>query len=104
MTAGETVDRPYLVSPVVRPGKMIAIGLNYMDHIRETGAKKPERPIAFAKYPSSINGPFDDIEIDDQLTRQADYEAELAVVNRPCCPPCRGVGSRFLRVRILRSK
>lgn len=79
-TSGDGIDKLSLSSPVVRPGKIVAIGLNYMDHIRETGARKPERPIAFAKYPSSINGPFDDIEVDDRLTKQADYEAELAVV------------------------
>ena len=79
-TDDDTVEEPLFTSPVVRPGKIIAIGLNYLDHIRETGGSVPERPIAFAKYASSINGPFDDIEVDDQLTRQADYEVELAVV------------------------
>jgi 2-keto-4-pentenoate hydratase/2-oxohepta-3-ene-1,7-dioic acid hydratase in catechol pathway len=66
--------------PVVRPSKMLAIGLNYMDHIREQGAEKPERPIVFAKYPSALIGPYDPIVVDPTLTEQADYEAELAVV------------------------
>ncbi|HEY7143671.1 MAG TPA: fumarylacetoacetate hydrolase family protein [Streptosporangiaceae bacterium] len=66
--------------PVVRPGKMIAIGLNYMDHIRETGATRPDRPIAFAKYPSSLNDPSGDLIVDPGLTAQPDYEAELAVI------------------------
>jgi 2-keto-4-pentenoate hydratase/2-oxohepta-3-ene-1,7-dioic acid hydratase in catechol pathway len=66
--------------PVVRPGKILAIGLNYLDHIRETGAEKPDRPVVFAKYPSSLNGPFDPVVLDPDCTDQLDYEAELAVV------------------------
>jgi 2-keto-4-pentenoate hydratase/2-oxohepta-3-ene-1,7-dioic acid hydratase in catechol pathway len=66
--------------PVVRPSKMIAIGLNYMDHIRETGAMPPATPISFAKYPSSLNDPYGDLVIDPGLTAEPDYEAELAVI------------------------
>jgi hypothetical protein len=54
--------------PVVRPSKMIAIGLNYMDHIRETGAAVPDSPISFAKYPNSLNDPFGGIVADPSLT------------------------------------
>lgn len=67
-------------SPIVRPGKIIGVGRNYSDHVRESGAAAPERPRLFAKFPSSINGPFDPIVIDPDLTEQADYEGELAVV------------------------
>jgi 2-keto-4-pentenoate hydratase/2-oxohepta-3-ene-1,7-dioic acid hydratase in catechol pathway len=66
--------------PIVRPSKMFAIGLNYADHARETGATPPERPVVFAKYPSSLNDPFGTVEIGGDITQQADYEAELAVV------------------------
>ncbi len=69
-----------LDAPIVRPSKMLAIGLNYDAHILETGAERPERPIVFAKYPNSITGPFGDVVVDDRLTSQADYEVELAVV------------------------
>ena len=74
------VEDPDLVSPVFRPGKILAIGLNYLDHIKETGATAPERPIVFAKYPSSLVGPLDGVVVDERLTSQADYEVELAVV------------------------
>ncbi len=77
---GSGVADPDLVSPIARPGKVLAIGLNYLDHIRETGATQPERPVVFAKYPSSITGPYDPIVIDERLTEQGDYEAELAVI------------------------
>lgn len=74
------IKNPRLLCPVVRPGKVLAIGLNYDDHIRETGAERPVQPIVFAKYPSSLNGPRDPIVVDPRLTREPDYEAELAVV------------------------
>jgi 2-keto-4-pentenoate hydratase/2-oxohepta-3-ene-1,7-dioic acid hydratase in catechol pathway len=66
--------------PVVRPTKVLAIGLNYMDHIRETGAAVPERPVLFAKFPNTLNDPFGPIVVDAALTEKADYEVELAVV------------------------
>jgi 2-keto-4-pentenoate hydratase/2-oxohepta-3-ene-1,7-dioic acid hydratase in catechol pathway len=74
------IGEPKLACPIVRPSKILAIGLNYLDHIRETGADKPERPIVFAKYPSALTGPHDPIVVDAALTEQADYEVELAVV------------------------
>jgi 2-keto-4-pentenoate hydratase/2-oxohepta-3-ene-1,7-dioic acid hydratase in catechol pathway len=80
---------PELACPIVRPSKMLAIGLNYLDHLRETGAERPERPIVFAKYPSALIGPHDPIVVDPTLTEQADYEVELAVV----------IGRRARRVR-----
>lgn len=68
-----------LLAPVNRPGKIIAVGLNYRDHAMETKQEIPTSPVIFAKFPSSINGPDSDVVIpaDDP---QVDYEAELAVV------------------------
>jgi 2-keto-4-pentenoate hydratase/2-oxohepta-3-ene-1,7-dioic acid hydratase in catechol pathway len=71
--------RPPLRAPL-RPGKVVAIGLNYLDHIRETGMDTPERPLVFAKFPSSVVGPGDPIVIDRALTERVDWEVELAVV------------------------
>ena len=50
-------------SCISKPGKFIAIGLNYSDHAAETGAKVPTEPIIFMKATSSICGPYDNIEI-----------------------------------------
>ena len=77
---GGEVDVRTLRHPIVRPGKVLGIGLNYMDHIRETGSKVPERPVLFAKFPNSLNDPYGDVVVDSGLTGQGDYEAELAVV------------------------
>lgn len=69
-----------LLCPVVAPGKIIAIGLNYMDHIRETNSRVPELPVVFAKYASTLNDPTGPILLDPYFTEELDYEAELAVV------------------------
>jgi 2-keto-4-pentenoate hydratase/2-oxohepta-3-ene-1,7-dioic acid hydratase in catechol pathway len=69
-----------VLAPVLRPSKIVAVGLNYMDHCREQNVPPPERPILFTKFPSSVIGPEDVITWDQALTSQVDYEAELAVV------------------------
>ena len=61
------------------PGKFIAIGLNYSDHAKETGAKTPAEPIVFMKATSSICGPNDEIEIPIGSTK-LDWEVELGFV------------------------
>ena len=69
---------------ISKPGKFIAIGLNYTDHAKETGAKVPSEPIIFMKATSSINGPNDIIEIPSKSTK-LDWEVELAfVVGKDC--------------------
>ncbi|HXF62522.1 MAG TPA: fumarylacetoacetate hydrolase family protein [Caldilineaceae bacterium] len=69
-----------LLAPIPNPSKVVAIGLNYMDHVRESGGKVPTLATMFTKYPSSIIGPGDEIHWDPALTNKVDYEAELAVV------------------------
>lgn len=68
-----------LKAPVTRPGKILAIGLNYADHIEETKQPTPQHQIWFSKMPSAINGPFDPIQI-SRAGEAVDYEAELVVV------------------------
>ena len=68
-----------LAAPL-RPGKIVAIGLNYADHIREAGAERPQRPLVFAKFPSSVIGPGEAIVRDPSLSERTDWEVELAVV------------------------
>jgi len=74
------VEDPDLLSPIVPPTKILAIGFNYLDHIRESKMQKPERPTVFAKFPSSITDPFGEIVMDPELTKRGDYEVELAAV------------------------
>jgi len=66
-------------SCISRPGKFVAIGLNFSDHAAETGAKPPSEPIMFMKATSSICGPNDNIEIVSG-SKKLDWEVELGVV------------------------
>ena len=66
-------------SCISRPGKFIAIGLNFSDHAAESGAKSPTEPIMFMKATSSICGPNDNIEIVSG-SKKLDWEVELGVI------------------------
>ncbi len=74
------LDRVKLCAPIPRPGKIIGIGLNYIDHARETGVPIPTKPILFAKFSSSVTGPYDTIHVIPDVSQRVDYEAELGVV------------------------
>lgn len=66
-------------APLLGPGKIIAVGLNYDKHIKETGSKQRDEPVLFTKAVSSLNGPFDDIERPKNAS-QVDWEIELVVI------------------------
>jgi len=73
-----------LKAPVPRPQKIMAIGLNYADHIAESGQQKPERQIWFSKLPNAVNGPFDPIQM-PKASSAIDYEAEfVAIIGKRC--------------------
>lgn len=72
-------DDVRLGPPLVRPSKLICIGLNYADHASETGAALPSEPIIFFKSTTAICGPNDDLIIPKNSTK-TDWEVELAVV------------------------
>ena len=74
----------HLLAPVPRPQKILAIGLNYADHIQESGQPMPERQIWFSKLPNAVNGPFDAIEI-PKASAAVDYEAELVFIIAKRC-------------------
>lgn len=68
------------LAPIPNPPKIVAVGVNYLDHCRETGTERPSSPILFAKFPTAVIGPDEAIEWDPTFTARVDYEAELAVV------------------------
>ena len=72
-------DNERLGPPVVRPSKIVCIGLNYSDHADEMGLARPAEPVFFLKAPSALAGPNDDIII-PRGAEKTDWEAELAVV------------------------
>ena len=69
-----------LQAPILRPSKVIGIGLNYIDHCREAGLDVPDEPVMFSKYPTSVNGPYDEVTWHADLCHDIDYEVELGVV------------------------
>ena len=68
-----------LGSPVARPSKIICIGLNYVDHCRETNAPIPDEPVLFFKSTSALCGPYDSLVI-PKGSEKTDWEIELAFV------------------------
>jgi 2-keto-4-pentenoate hydratase/2-oxohepta-3-ene-1,7-dioic acid hydratase in catechol pathway len=78
--AGGGVGEAELLAPLLAPGSIVAIGLNYLDHCREFGTDPPQAPIVFAKLPSSVCGPGQAVEWSPEVTEAVDWEAELGVV------------------------
>jgi 2-keto-4-pentenoate hydratase/2-oxohepta-3-ene-1,7-dioic acid hydratase in catechol pathway len=66
-------------APVPRPGKVLAIGLNYRDHAEESGQPVPQKPVVFAKMATCIVGPGHPVYM-PRVSRALDYEAELCFV------------------------
>ncbi len=72
-------DDAILDAPIPNPEKVICIGLNYSDHVKESGAALPQEPVIFNKFPNTVIGPDQPIRL-PRLSDQVDYEAELVVV------------------------
>jgi 2-keto-4-pentenoate hydratase/2-oxohepta-3-ene-1,7-dioic acid hydratase in catechol pathway len=68
-----------VLAPLKNPGKIIAVGLNYLDHAKEQKEPLPERPLLFAKFPTAIIGPDEPVKI-PPISQKVDPEAELCIV------------------------
>lgn len=68
-----------LLTPVLRPSKIVCAGLNYYDHAEEVGQQIPEHPTVFAKYANVLVGPVDPIAMPEE-SEKVDWEAELVAV------------------------
>jgi len=66
--------------PVLRPSKIVCVGLNYRRHILEMGRELPAYPTLFAKYPEALIGPYDPIVLPAHAADAVDWEGEVAVV------------------------
>jgi acylpyruvate hydrolase len=64
---------------VPRPGKVVCVGHNYVAHIEETQRDRPDYPVFFAKFPTTLTGPYDEILLPPE-SNAVDYEGELLVV------------------------
>jgi 2-keto-4-pentenoate hydratase/2-oxohepta-3-ene-1,7-dioic acid hydratase in catechol pathway len=73
-----------LEAPIRRPPKFLAVGLNYADHVAESGMETPKHPTIFNKQPTCVTGPTDPIHL-PRASRVLDYEGELGfVIGRRC--------------------
>ena len=68
-----------ILAPVLRPPKILAVGLNYADHIEESGMDKPKLPMIFNKQSTSAAAPFGPIHL-PKVSPLLDYEGELGIV------------------------
>ncbi len=69
-----------LCAPLLNPSKIVAVGLNYIDHCKEANLPVPSEPVLFTKWPNSITGPYDELTWPESVTQEVDYEVELGVV------------------------
>ncbi|MCF8084167.1 MAG: fumarylacetoacetate hydrolase family protein [Deltaproteobacteria bacterium] len=69
-----------LAPPVTRPSKIMALGLNYRDHAKESKGKIPKTPLIFAKFPNSLTAHGKPITWGITVSEKVDFEAELAVI------------------------
>ncbi|MDQ2624406.1 MAG: fumarylacetoacetate hydrolase family protein [Actinomycetota bacterium] len=76
----DAVEAGSWAPPVLRPSKIVCVGLNYRNHILEMGRELPEYPTLFAKFPEALVGPFDPIVLPAHASDAVDWEAEVAVV------------------------
>jgi acylpyruvate hydrolase len=76
---GLPLEQVKLKAPVPRPGKIICVGKNYLDHANETGGSVPPYPMIFAKFANTVIGHREAIVIPTAV-KQPDYEGELGVV------------------------
>jgi 2-keto-4-pentenoate hydratase/2-oxohepta-3-ene-1,7-dioic acid hydratase in catechol pathway len=73
-----------LESPILRPPKFLAVGLNYADHVAESGMEPPKFPTIFNKQSTCVTGPYDPVHL-PRVSSALDYEGELAfVIGRRC--------------------
>lgn len=88
---GEAVEfqKTDLEAVVPAPKKIICVGLNYANHIKEMGRNLPDYPTLFVKYPDALTGPYDDVLVPEYANSELDWEGELAVV----------IGKRARRVK-----
>ncbi|MGH2674617.1 MAG: fumarylacetoacetate hydrolase family protein [Actinomycetota bacterium] len=75
-----SVDEAPLAPPILRPGKIVAVGLNYHDHCREFGVEPPTSPVLFPKLTSALCGHGAEVRWSLAVTSEVDWEAELAVI------------------------
>jgi 2-keto-4-pentenoate hydratase/2-oxohepta-3-ene-1,7-dioic acid hydratase in catechol pathway len=76
----QPLEKTDLATPLPNPTKIICVGLNYRQHALESGMAIPTQPVIFTRFDTTLNAPFGSVPLDSSLTKQLDYEVELAVI------------------------
>jgi acylpyruvate hydrolase len=79
-SSAEAFEHDDLRRPILDPGAVVAVGLNYASHIREMGRELPQAPTLFSMLPRALTDPYADIELPAIAPERVDYEGELGVV------------------------
>jgi acylpyruvate hydrolase len=77
--ATSSLDEAVLLRPILAPGAVVCVGLNYRTHILEMGRELPTHPTLFTKLPRALTDPYADVTL-PAVSDRIDYEAELAIV------------------------
>jgi 2-keto-4-pentenoate hydratase/2-oxohepta-3-ene-1,7-dioic acid hydratase in catechol pathway len=77
--SGLPISEVTLLAPVPRPGKILGIGLNYADHVQESGVDMPADQLWFAMMSTAANGPYAPIDL-PKVSQALDYEAEMVFI------------------------
>jgi acylpyruvate hydrolase len=78
--AAEAFEDGDLRRPILEPGAVIAVGLNYASHIREMGRERPSAPALFSMLPRALTDPYAVIELPAAAPERVDYEGELGII------------------------
>lgn len=69
-----------VLKPITEPPKIICLGVNYIEHVKEAGLEPPKEPVIFMKPRTALNGPYSDVIVPDDYVKEVDYEGEIAFI------------------------
>ncbi len=75
-----SVEEVRVLKPITEPPKIICLGVNYIEHVEETGLEPPKEPVIFMKPRTALNGPYSDVIVPDDYVKEVDYEGEIAFI------------------------
>jgi len=75
-----SVEEVRVLKPITEPPKIICLGVNYIEHVKEAGLEPPKEPVIFMKPRTALNGPYSDVIVPDDYVKEVDYEGEIAFI------------------------
>ncbi len=75
-----SIEEVKILKPITEPPKIICLGVNYIEHVKEAGLEPPKEPVIFMKPRTALNGPYSDVIVPDDYVKEVDYEGEIAFI------------------------